>query len=110
MAVAERIRATGARYVVVKGGHLSESADDVVAGPDGVFVLPGTTGGHRQRPRHRLLASRPPWPRTWPGASAVPDAIAEAKAFVARALAGGAGWHLGAGHGPLDHFGWSGPP
>ena len=40
----------------------------------------------------------------------VPDAIGEAKAFVARALAGGAGWRLGAGHGPLDHFGWSEPP
>src|ERR1700684_2089505 len=41
VAVAERIRATGAAYVVVKGGHLSDSADDVVAGPDGVIVLPG---------------------------------------------------------------------
>ena len=41
VAVAERIRATGARYVVVKGGHLTDSADDVVAGPDGIFVLPG---------------------------------------------------------------------
>ena len=40
VAVAERIiRATGARYVVVKGGHLTDSADDVVAGPDGVEVL-----------------------------------------------------------------------
>jgi hydroxymethylpyrimidine kinase/phosphomethylpyrimidine kinase len=34
-------------------------------------------------------------------------AVAAAKAYVARALAGGAGWRLGAGHGPLDHFGWS---
>ena len=42
--------------------------------------------------------------------AAVPDAISQAKAFVARALAGGAGWRLGAGHGPLDHFGWSEPP
>ena len=42
--------------------------------------------------------------------AAVPDAIRQAKAFVARALAGGAGWRLGAGHGPLDHFGWSAPP
>jgi len=41
---------------------------------------------------------------------AVDDAIASAKAFVARALAGSADWRLGAGHGPLDHFEWSGPP
>ena len=40
----------------------------------------------------------------------VPEAIAQAKRFVARALAGGADWRLGAGHGPLDHFGWSGAP
>ncbi len=38
----------------------------------------------------------------------VPDAVAEAKAFVAAALAGAASWRLGAGHGPLDPFGWSG--
>ena len=41
VAVAERIRKTGARYVVIKGGHLTESADDVVAGPEGIVVLPG---------------------------------------------------------------------
>ena len=35
VAVAEQIRPPGHRYVVVKGGHLTESADDVVAGPDG---------------------------------------------------------------------------
>ena len=34
-AVAQRIRATGAHYVVVKGGHLAGSADDVLCGPDG---------------------------------------------------------------------------
>ena len=30
-----------------------------------------------------------------------------AKDYVHRALAGAAGWRLGAGHGPIDHFGWS---
>jgi hydroxymethylpyrimidine/phosphomethylpyrimidine kinase len=33
-------------------------------------------------------------------------AIADAKAFVWRAISGGAHWSLGTGHGPLDHFGW----
>ena len=109
VAVAERIKATGARYVVVKGGHLTASADDVVVGPDGVLVLPGVrvrtrndhgTGCSLSAAVAAHLARGTP----------VPDAIREAKAFVAAALAGGAGWRLGAGHGPLDHFGWPGPP
>ena len=109
IAVAERIRATGARYVVVKGGHLTDSADDVVAGPDGVFVLPGTrvdtgndhgTGCSLSAAMAGYLARE----------ATVPDAITQAKVFVAGALAGGASWQLGAGHGPLDHFGWSEGP
>jgi hydroxymethylpyrimidine/phosphomethylpyrimidine kinase len=109
VAVAERIGATGARYVVVKGGHLTESADDVVAGPDGVYVLPGervVTGNDHGTGCSLSAAVAAHLAR---GATA-PEAITEAKLFVARALAGGAGWRLGAGHGPLDHFGWSGPP
>jgi hydroxymethylpyrimidine/phosphomethylpyrimidine kinase len=94
---------------VVKGGHLTESADDVVAGPDGVTVLPGTrvatandhgTGCSLSAAVAAALA----------GGSSVPEALVTAKAFVARALAGGASWRLGAGHGPLDHFGWSAAP
>jgi len=34
-------------------------------------------------------------------------AISEAKAWVARAIAGSADWRLGHGEGPLDHFGWA---
>jgi hydroxymethylpyrimidine/phosphomethylpyrimidine kinase len=41
VAVAERLRRYGPRWVVVKGGHLADSAVDVVAGPDGVTLLPG---------------------------------------------------------------------
>jgi hydroxymethylpyrimidine/phosphomethylpyrimidine kinase len=109
VALAERLRATGARYVVVKGGHLVDSADDVVAGPDGVLVLPGTrvdtandhgTGCSLSAAVTALLARE----------VALPDALEQAKVYVTRALAGGAAWRLGAGHGPLDHFGWSGPP
>ena len=109
VAVAERLRDAGPRWVVVKGGHLTESADDVVAGPDGVTVLSGTrvatdndhgTGCSLSAAVAAVLAS----------GSSVPEALAAAKAFVARALAGGAAWRLGAGHGPLDHFGWSAAP
>ncbi len=108
-AVAEQLRARGARYVVVKGGHLSESAEDVVAGPDGIVVLPGqrvVTGNDHGTGCSLSAAMAAHLARGVP----VADAIAEAKAFVARALAGGAGWRLGSGHGPLDHFGWSAQP
>ena len=109
VAVAERIRATGARYVVVKGGHLTDSADDVVAGPDGTVVLPGErvdTGNDHGTGCSLSAAIAAHLTR---GAT-VPEAIMQSKLFVARALAGGAAWRLGAGHGPLDHFGWSGAP
>ncbi len=105
--VARAIRTrSGAQYVVVKGGHLSESAQDVVAGPHGITVLEGSrvatgndhgTGCSLSAAIAANLAS---------GAEVL-DAVRAAKAFVARALAGGAGWRLGAGHGPIDHFGWS---
>ncbi|MPZ27944.1 MAG: bifunctional hydroxymethylpyrimidine kinase/phosphomethylpyrimidine kinase [Micromonosporaceae bacterium] len=36
----------------------------------------------------------------------VPEAVEAAKSYVARALAGGAGWRVGGGIGPLDHFEW----
>jgi hydroxymethylpyrimidine/phosphomethylpyrimidine kinase len=109
VAVAERLRASGARYVVVKGGHLSASADDVVAGPDGVSVLEGGRVATANDHGSGCSLSAAVAAGLARGAS-VPDAIADAKAFVARALAGGAGWRLGAGHGPLDHFGWSARP
>ncbi|MEV4760301.1 PfkB family carbohydrate kinase [Micromonospora sp. NPDC049559] len=38
----------------------------------------------------------------------VPAAVRFAKEYVARALAGSREWVLGGGHGPLDHFHWSG--
>jgi hydroxymethylpyrimidine kinase/phosphomethylpyrimidine kinase len=105
-AVAETIRAMGARYVVVKGGHLQATANDVLAGPDGVTVLEAprivTTNDHGTGcSLSAAIAANLALGR------GVTEAVAAAKAFVARGLAGGAGWHLGAGHGPIDHFGWS---
>jgi hydroxymethylpyrimidine/phosphomethylpyrimidine kinase len=104
---AELIRARGARYVVVKGGHLTDAAHDVVAGPEGVTVLEAVrvvtandhgTGCSLSAAIAAHLAR---------GDDVLP-AVRAAKAFVARGLAGAAGWRLGAGHGPIDHFGWSG--
>jgi hydroxymethylpyrimidine/phosphomethylpyrimidine kinase len=106
---AEQIRASGARYVVVKGGHLADVAHDVVAGPDGITVLEGTRISTPNDHGTGCSLSAAIAARLALGA-AVPEAIGAAKAFVASALAGGAGWRLGRGHGPIDHFGWvSGP-
>jgi hydroxymethylpyrimidine/phosphomethylpyrimidine kinase len=43
------------------------------------------------------------------GGADLRTALEGAKTFVAGAVAGAAGWRLGGGHGPLDHFGWSRP-
>jgi hydroxymethylpyrimidine kinase/phosphomethylpyrimidine kinase len=103
---AEQIRASGATYVVVKGGHLTRSAHDVVAGPGGVTVLEGerVTTGNDHGTGCSLSAAIAA--QLALGLDPLP-AIAAAKTFVARALAGGASWRLGAGHGPIDHFGWT---
>jgi hydroxymethylpyrimidine/phosphomethylpyrimidine kinase len=104
---AEQIRAGGVRYVVVKGGHLTDGAPDVVAGPEGVTVLeaPRVVTSNDHGTGCSLSAAITAQLALGAG---VLDAVGTAKSFVARALAGGAHWHLGAGHGPIDHFGWSG--
>jgi hydroxymethylpyrimidine/phosphomethylpyrimidine kinase len=97
----------GTAVVVVKGGHLDGglSPDVVLSGGD-FTILEGDriatdndhgTGCTLSATAAALLAlGYPPL-----------DAITRAKAFVAGALRGAATWRLGAGHGPLDHFGWS---
>jgi hydroxymethylpyrimidine kinase/phosphomethylpyrimidine kinase len=107
--VAEKIRATGPLWVVVKGGHLTDSADDVVAGPDGTSVLEGTRVASGNDHGTGCTLSAATAANLALGMS-VPDALRAAKAFVTRALAGAADWRLGSGHGPLDHFGWCGRP
>jgi hydroxymethylpyrimidine/phosphomethylpyrimidine kinase len=106
IAVAEGLCAAGARYAVVKGGHLTDSADDVVAGPDGVAVLPGVrvTTGNDHGTGCSLSAAVTA--RLALGDDVL-GAIRAAKEFVARGLAVSARWRLGSGHGPIDHFGWS---
>ena len=100
----------GPRAVLVKGGHavagVGDSAVDVLWDGDQLLELraprvPGTndhgTGCSLASAIAAGLAK----------GEGLVDAVAAAKAYVARALAGGATWRLGQGHGPLDHFGWS---
>jgi hydroxymethylpyrimidine/phosphomethylpyrimidine kinase len=103
---AEQIRATGVGYVVVKGGHLTDAAHDVVAGPEGITVLEAVrvVTGNDHGTGCSLSAAIAA--RLAQGADVL-EAVRDAKAYVARGLAGAAGWRLGSGHGPIDHFGWS---
>lgn len=104
---AEWLRELGPRVVVVKGGHLDGSvAADVVAGPGGVSVVDADrvetrndhgTGCSLSAAIAAELALGTP----------TTTAIERAKGYVHRALRGAALWRLGAGHGPIDHFGWT---
>ena len=110
VSAAAEIAAGGPRYVVVTGG-----GDDDTGETEAVDVF--WTGGEAT-----LLAGPRVDTRNTHGTGCtfsaaiaarlalgdpVPDAVLFAKEYVARALAGGREWRLGAGHGPLDHFGWS---
>lgn len=119
VAAAEELRALGTDTVVVKGGHLVQAlgsdraagtpSPDVLVGPGGPVVLEAdrvvTTNDHGTGcslsaaiTAHMALGSP------------TLEAVRAAKDYVHRALVGGAAWRLGAGHGPIDHFGWSTPP
>lgn len=115
---AEELAKTGAGCVVVKGGHFTgDRGLPGVAAADAVDVV-----WHAGA----LNELRRPWVTTANNhgtgcsfASAIAaglargrtlaGALSEAKDFVTAALAGGAGWRLGAGHGPIDHLGWTTP-
>jgi hydroxymethylpyrimidine/phosphomethylpyrimidine kinase len=99
----------GPDVVVVKGGHaVVDSADeavDVIATEDDIVELRAprvdTANNHGSGcsfasaiAAYLALGGEPL------------DAIEQAKQFVHAAVQRGARWSIGAGHGPLDHFGW----
>jgi hydroxymethylpyrimidine/phosphomethylpyrimidine kinase len=109
---ARALGALGPSVVVVKGGHaVEDTGDDAVD-----VVFDGTATRELRAPRidtpnnHGTGCS-------FASATAaglargldVAEAVEAAKAYVLRAVTGGARWRLGGGHGPLDHFGWSAP-
>jgi hydroxymethylpyrimidine/phosphomethylpyrimidine kinase len=114
---ARTIHALGPGWVLVKGGHLAGvepgSGTDAGVPPSVPDVLyDGTTVTVLRADRvdtpnsHGTGCSLSAAIAAKLAAGAdVPAAVTEAKAFVHRALVGGAGWRLGKGHGPLDHFG-----
>ncbi|WP_033342930.1 bifunctional hydroxymethylpyrimidine kinase/phosphomethylpyrimidine kinase [Catenuloplanes japonicus] len=105
-AAAREIASGGARHVVVTGGEADGHAVDVLC-----------SGGE-------IRFLRSPWVRTdndhgtgctFSAAVAarlahgddLAAALAVAKKYVATGLRGARDWKVGAGRGPIDHFGWS---
>ncbi|RIV38672.1 bifunctional hydroxymethylpyrimidine kinase/phosphomethylpyrimidine kinase [Micromonospora radicis] len=110
MTTAARALASGGpEWVIVTGGDVDagDEAVDVLHGPDGTTLLRaprvptrhshGTGCSFSAAIAVRLALGDP-----------VPVAVTAAKEYVTRALTGARDWELGAGRGPLDHFGWSG--
>lgn len=103
------LAATTSAWVVVKGGHLSGDAVDAVAHGDELTHLTGprvdTANVHGTGCSFASATAAGLARGLTPAA-----ALDEAKAFITRAVTGGASWRLGAGHGPIDHFGWEAAP
>lgn len=103
---ARQLAEIGARYVVIKGGHLP--------GPAAVDVVwDGTDATILSTPRiatanvHGTGCTLSAAAAANLALGATPaDAIERAKAFLTRALRGAAGWALGSGQGPVDALGW----
>ncbi|MEV4710805.1 bifunctional hydroxymethylpyrimidine kinase/phosphomethylpyrimidine kinase [Micromonospora sp. NPDC049374] len=105
---ARALAAGGPEWVIVTGGDVDGGAEavDVLHGPDGTTVLRaprvptrhthGTGCSFSAAVTVRLALGDP-----------VPAAVRAAKEYVTRALTGARDWELGAGRGPMDHFGWS---
>ena len=104
-AAAAELSAECDAWVVVKGGHLDGSATDAVAhGADATTLtseridtpnVHGTGCSFASATAAGLAQGLEPL-----------AALRQAKAFIDRGVRGGAAWRLGAGHGPIDHFGW----
>jgi hydroxymethylpyrimidine/phosphomethylpyrimidine kinase len=108
---AQLLARQGPELVVITGGDPDgrdrEAVDVVVSGDHvqlhrgeriGTVNDHGTGCSFASAVAARLAHGDAPW-----------DAIDRARAFVRRSLTSAAHWRLGAGHGPIDHLGWSHP-
>jgi hydroxymethylpyrimidine kinase/phosphomethylpyrimidine kinase len=108
---ARELHDLGARYVVVKGGHLGgREALDVVF--DGEVLVELTAPMLPTANNHGTGCTLSAAIAAGLALGRAPlDAIGEAKRYVSAAIAAASHWQLGAGHGPLDHClgrpGWS---
>jgi hydroxymethylpyrimidine/phosphomethylpyrimidine kinase len=106
---ATELAGTGATAVLVKGGHIGgDHAPDVVVFNGEVSVLDAERVETMNDHGTGCTLSAAIAARLARGHD-VMEAIRLAKEYVTESLRGAAGWDLGAGHGPLDHFGWAAP-
>jgi hydroxymethylpyrimidine/phosphomethylpyrimidine kinase len=101
----------GPAWVVVKGGHQVDEADGGAASSEAIDVVFETATGVVTELRAPRVDTRNDHGTgcTFAAATAallargvpVPEALAGAKRFVHAGLVASAGWHLGAGHGPV---------
>ena len=107
-----QLGAAGPQAVVVTGGEPAgggpadaEAADAVWTG-DRVQVLRGPRVRTRNTHGTGCTFAAAVAARLAAG-DGVTDAVGHAKRYVTRALSGARHWNVGAGAGPLDHFGWT---
>lgn len=106
-AAASELAQLGPGVVVVKGGHATgDRAVDVVVAGDETFELDAERIGTRNDHGTGCTFAAATAAGLAVGVG-VRQALHGAKRYVTACIAGSAGWTLGAGHGPLDHLGFS---
>jgi hydroxymethylpyrimidine/phosphomethylpyrimidine kinase len=102
---ADALLALGPRWALVKGGHLSGDAVDLLTDGDTAVELraPRLDNRHTHGTGCTLASAIA---AALAGGADVPTAVQQAKDFVTEAIRGG--FSLGAGIGPVDHGWWRG--
>jgi len=106
---ASQLASNGAKHVVITGGGLANPQEsvDAVWTDAGVRFLRAPRIATRNTHGTGSAFAAAITVRLAYG-DAVHDALVFAKRYVSRALKGAQEWRIGSGHGPLDHFGWTG--
>lgn len=103
-AAAERLRALGPEWVLVKGGHLEGAESvDVLLGASGYTVLRETRVATKNTHGTGCTLSSAVAAGLASGLTMV-EAVTRAKSFVSAAICAADALEVGAGHGPLHHF------
>lgn len=105
---ARRLSELGPEWTVVKGARLDRSITDVVVERDTGNLTELKAAWVDTPNDHGSGCSLAAAIASGLANGSKPlDAIVDAKEFVTEAIAGAKDWRLGAGHGPIDHLGWS---
>jgi hydroxymethylpyrimidine/phosphomethylpyrimidine kinase len=110
--LARTILARGPTFVLVKGGHFAhapgaEHATDLLLSRDELIVFDALRVDTLNDHGTGCSLSAAIAAGLGLGRSVL-DATRDARSFVLAALSSASTWHLGQGHGPIDHFRWNG--